>query len=72
MSFFPVWLLSRGDLLSSEEETEGVDLRENESGEGDLGRVEGWEIVFGIYYMRGIYFQLKMVKIRKKKKGKSL
>lgn len=72
MSFFPVWLLSTGDLLSSEEETEGVDLRENESGEGDLGRVEAWEIVFGIYCMRGKYFQLKMVKIRKKKKGKSL
>lgn len=64
--------MSTGDLPSSEEETEGVDLRENEGGEGELGRVEGWEMVFGIYCMRGKYFQLKMVKIRKKKTGKSL
>lgn len=56
--FCPVWQLSLGGLLLSEEETEGVLICGRGKAEAELGGVQGEETGVRVYWM-GIDFQLR-------------
>lgn len=55
ISFYPVWLLPLGDLLFSEEETEGKFIWGRKEVEAELGDMQGEETMVRMYGMR-IYF----------------